>query len=285
MTTLHLLGYASGVAAALDSCADGPKTLQQSPYLADLANHGIETHWELMLEPKEGLAKKEQVQYLCKELAQRVDQLVKAKKFFAVIGGDHSSAIGTWSGASHACKEQGPLGLIWIDAHMDSNTPETSPTGNIHGMPLACLLGQGDIKLAPPLNPNHVCLIGVRDYGAGEAELLKRLKVRVFYMDEVKERGLKVVMQEALRIVAHDTAHFGISIDIDGLDPEDAPGTGIRLPGGIFAKELFEVLKPLAKNPKLIGIEIAEFNPHQDIEKKTEKLIPELILALTKEYS
>lgn len=288
--TLHLLGYASGVAGADSRSSDGPPALEKSPYLSILKEHGIQAIWKSMLKltHESPLSKLEVVAKGCQELALQIEELVSKDQFFTVLGGDHSSAIGTWSGAAHAIREQGALGLIWIDAHMDSHTFETTPSGNIHGMPLACLLGKGDRALTtllnplPKLKPENVCLIGVRSFEEGEAELLDDLKVRIYFMDEVKKRGLKVVMQEALQIVTQNTARFGISLDIDAIDPTDAPGTGVAEPDGLSAKDILEVLTSFATHSNLIGVEIVEFNPHRDKDHITEKLIAEMLLALGK---
>jgi arginase len=200
------------------------------------------------------------------------------------LGGDHSCAIGTWSGAASAL--QGPLGLIWVDAHLDSHTPESSPSKNIHGMPLATLLGYGDPTLTgiqnakPKILPENVVLIGIRHYEPAEHELLSTLGVKIFYMEDITEMGLDAVMTSALAIITEKTEAFGISVDVDGIDPLDAPGVGYREPNGIPAFDLLKSLKLLIQNKAFIGAEIAEFNPERDIEHKTEKLIIDLISLL-----
>jgi len=286
---LFLLGYASGIAGAETGSADGPYVMQQSPHLASLTNEGIEPRWCAMIKTpaQNPINKLAIVTDQCTQLAQAVIPLVKEKKMFIVIAGDHTSAIGTWSGVSSAIKEKGSIGLIWIDAHMDSNTPETTKTGNLHGMPLACLLGHGDdslVKLihqSPKLKPEHVCLIGVRSYDPGEADLLNKLNVRVFYMEEIKQRGLDIIMNEAIQHVSKNTIGYGVSIDIDSMDPADAPGTGVREKGGIAANELCRALTKMAHDPRLIAAEIAEFDPHRDHDHVTEKWIARLITAIT----
>ena len=286
--TLHLIGYASDAGGAKAGSAAGPEVLQKSPFLAQLEKHGIKLEWDKILKPLDSSSPKDQtVVQLCRELADRVYQLAIDEKFFVVFGGDHSSAIGTWSGAFQAVKQQGSLGLIWIDAHMDSHTPETSPTGNIHGMPVASLLGYGLPEYTElmshhhKLDPRHLCLIGIRSFEPGEAELIKRLNVRVFFMEEVKQRGLEIIMQEAILHVTQQTAGFGVSIDIDSMDPKDAPGTGVQEPDGIPASELIHGLRLIAGHPKLMGVEIVEFDPKRDQNHLTEKLIPELLRSLT----
>ncbi len=284
---LCLLGYASGIAGAEPGSADGPLTLQQSPYLNELTRQGVQLQWSAMIKtPEIEASKLALVRQQCSELAQAIVPLVEQKQLFTVIGGDHTSAIGTWSGVFHVLHEKGLFGLLWIDAHMDSHTPETSETGNLHGMPLACLLGEGESSLinlmgeAPKLNPGNVCLIGIRSFEQREVERLERLNVRVFYMDEVRQRGLSAVFAEAIEIVSKNTIGYGVSIDIDSIDPVDAPGTGVSEAGGIQADDLCQALTTIAEDPRLIGVEIAEFDPHFDREQVTEKLIMRLLVAL-----
>lgn len=286
--SIYVLGYASGMAAADPGCADGPVVLQKSSYMDALRKEGLELHWEALLKPDPtNKSKSNVVQTLCKSLAEKIARLVQEKKFFVVLGGDHSSAMGTWNGISVLQK---PVGLIWIDAHMDSHTPETSHSKNIHGMPLACLLGYVPelTKLFSTqwkLQPQHLCLIGVRSYEPEEKKFLEKLNVRIFYMNEVKERGLSDVMKEALTIVTKGTCGFGVSLDIDGIDPKEAPGTGVAEPNGLSAREVCNALVLVSQQPQLLGIEIAEFDPHSDQDNRTEKLIPQLIKAVTKGVS
>ena len=201
-----------------------------------------------------------------------------------VVGGDHSCAIGTWSGA--AAGLDGPLGLIWVDAHMDSHTPATSPSGAVHGMPLACLLGYGPPSLAelggprPKLRPENVCLVGVRSFEPEEARLLDELGVRIFHMDEVERRGLSVVMHEALDRCQRQTAGFGLTIDLDAIDPFDAPGVGSPENGGICGKDLANSLEQIGDHPNLVGVEIAELNPDKDIDGKTAELVYRLLASM-----
>jgi arginase len=285
--SLYMLGYASGMGGASSGSADGPLVIQDSPYTSTLKNEGIHLVWDKIFQPSTSsntvLSK---VSELCNDLAQSTSTLTKEKKPFVVLAGDHTSAIGTWSGVSTAKRKEGDLGLIWIDAHMDSHTPDTSPTGNLHGMPVACLLGYGEKSLTtigdelPKIKPENICIIGARCYEPGEENLLKSLGVKIFYMDEVRERGIKTILAEAVDQVTQHTTGYGISIDIDSMDPKDAPGTGVAEPDGIIANELCEALSGLGKDSRLAGIEIAEFDPSRDDEHKTEKLVIKLILAV-----
>ncbi len=282
---IEILGYASGLAGAAGSgSGDGPFVLRRSSYLKVLSD----VHWhEPFLTANQKINSKwVVVKQLCRSLAESVAKLVQGKKFFIILGGDHTCAIGTWSGAYHALKSQGSIGLIWIDAHMDSHTPTTTHSGNLHGMPLACLLGFGKNSLInildtqPKVKPENICLLGVRSYEPEEKKLLEELKVRVFYMDEIKTRGLANVMADAVKIATQKTVGFGLSIDIDSMDPNDAPGTGVAEPDGISANDLCTALQLAAKEKTLLGAEIVEFDPHRDKDHKTEKVILELIKSL-----
>lgn len=284
--SISLIGYASGVAAGDPGCKDGPDVLSKSDLIQQLQQTSWQADWEAMLYPSSIEPKLAVVADLCTQLALKIKRLVEQKHFFAVLGGDHACAIGTWSGVASALKPQGPIGLIWFDAHMDSHTFETTPSGNIHGMPVASLLGYGAAELiniltaTPKLLPEHVCLIGVRSFEAKEAELLKRLRVKVYDMNEIEQRGLAVVVQEAIAIVTRATAAFGVSLDLDCIDPKDAPATGTLAPGGIAATALIEALPLISTQAKFIGAEIAEYNPQHDKNDLTKKLIPQLLKAL-----
>lgn len=286
---VNLIGYASGLAAATATTSSGPLIMQQSPELNKLINKNLVLNWQEIIAPdlQPGSDKISSIITVCNQLAIQVASLLKAKQTFAVLGGDHSCAIGTWSGAYYAIKNEGQLGLIWVDAHMDSHTPHTSRSGNIHGMPLACLMGYGLTSLTqildktPKIKPENLCLIGVRSFERGEAALLKELNVRIFFIEEVKERGVHEVMKEAIQIASQNTAGFGISIDIDSIDPTEAPGTGCPEPNGLSANKLCEALYEVAKTPGLIGFEIAEFDPNLDKNHQTEKLIARMIEILT----
>ncbi|MCD6038893.1 MAG: rocF [Gammaproteobacteria bacterium] len=286
--SVYLIGYASSIAGPGPGCSSGPLFLQQSTIFANLNKAGIDLHWQLMtVSAPQDSSKLTSVIRQCTLIADQVSDLVQNKKFFIVMGGDHSCAIGTWSGARRAMHSQGPLGLIWIDAHMDSHTPQTTLTGNIHGMPLACLLGRGEaslVNLAIPhqkFHPEHVCLIGVRSFEPAEEALLKQLHVRIIGMNEVKQRGLKDVLIEAVDIVTQGTVGYGVSIDMDSIDPRDAPGTDVAEPDGLEGEALCQAVKIFAEDNRLVGTEIVEFDPYRDQDQKTEKLITRLVHAIT----
>ena len=222
----------------------------------------------------------------CKKLADQVCTQVAAHKPFLVLGGDHSCAIGTWSGVRQALRPQEKLGLIWVDAHMDSHTPDTSPSGMIHGMPVAALLGHGDNRLthlhgySGKLDVGHLCLVGVRSFEEGEARLLQRLGVKIFFMHEVQARGLAVVMAEALRIAQGASGGFGISIDMDAFDPNEVVAVGSPVRQGINVLSFIKIVTGLHQQTGFLGAEIAEYNPELDIDDQSAKLLCRLIDAI-----
>jgi len=268
--TLIIIGAASGAGASDPGCAEGPDALRRYRVFHDTPLQHVE--WDAILRvPRTAQdTPLHAVEALGARLAAEVEAVLRAGNFPLVVGGDHSCAIGTWSGVHRVLADVGPTGLIWIDAHMDSHTFATTPSGRIHGMPLACLLGHGEAALTAidgpeaKLRPEHVCLIGVRSYEAGEAALLHRLGVRVFDMDEVNRRGLAAIFDEALAIVRQGTAGFGISVDLDALDPEEEPGVGSPVPGGLRRAELAAALGRLRGDPAFVAMEIVEYNPRRD---------------------
>ncbi|MGH6635668.1 MAG: arginase [Gammaproteobacteria bacterium] len=285
---IRLIGAASAIGAVDKGCATAPYVLKRLRLERILAEHGLNVKWEAILRPEKNAQRERQLSVakaFLTEVADRVADVLVRDLRFAVVGGDHSCAIGTWSGAVAALRQRGPLGLLWVDAHMDSHTPDTSPSGALHGMPLACLLGHGERELTeiacpgPKLQPQHVCIVGVRSFEEGEARLLQLLGVRIFLMQEVQRIGLEAVMQQAIEIVSQETAAFGISIDVDAIDPQDAPGVGTPAPLGVAGRDLAECMGMVARQPKLVGLEVTEFNPLRDVNERTAKLVCDLLAA------
>lgn len=284
--SLSLIGYASGIAAGDPGCADGPLVLERFGLMDELVHAGIPSHWEVMLKHVQLATKLAIVTEICQRLAVHTHDLVLQQKLFAVMAGDHACAVGTWSGAAAALADKGSIGMVWIDAHMDSHTPETTLSGNIHGMPLAALMGYGATELTQIMTANHklkpenVSLIGVRSYEDGEAALLHKLGVRIYKMDEVEKRGINVVLQEAIERAKKDTVGFGLSLDLDGIDPIDAPGVGTPEANGINGVAMCLALTQLRQDKDLLGVELTEFNPHHDREQKTQRLIKDLLVSI-----
>lgn len=222
----------------------------------------------------------------CAAIARVVRMATAEDRFPLVIGGDHSCAVGTWSGMASAHRAQGALGLVWIDAHMDAHVPATSPSGNLHGMPLACLLGHGPAALtrlaghAPAVAPQNVVLVGVRSFEAAESELLARLGVRIFAMAEILARGLDRVIDEAVAIASRRTIGFGVSIDVDVVDPAEASAVATPVAGGLTAASLIAALRDLRERPGYAAAEIVEYNPALDAHGATAATVCDLIAAV-----
>jgi arginase len=279
-----MIGAASGWGATIRTCEDGPLFLKERGCLPESFD------WE-MLYPFTTFKEKQiplpdslpLVADFNRRLSERVAAALQSHYFPVVIGGDHSNAIGTWNGVAKACKE--PFGLIWIDAHMDAHTLETTPSNAWHGMPLASLMGYGTSELAtltrsqPILLPEHLCLIGTRSFEEGEAALLQRLGVKIYYIEEVKERGLSNVLSEAIAYINTGTNGFGVSIDVDVVDPSEAPGTGCFEPNGLSAQMLLSALSLIRTDERLKAFELVEFNPHKDANHITLQLCREILGA------
>lgn len=285
-TKLSLLGYAADLGTTCPGTEKGPQHIIDSEGMKRLGELISDYECFYPTAHAHGLNAMPYLHEINNRLAACTHQLTRSGKHFVTLGGDHTSAIGTWSGVSTALAKQGDLGLIWFDAHMDSHTTETTPSGNIHGMPLAALLGYGNPALthlrtpSPKVKPEHVCLIGVRSFEPEEKALLNRLNVRIFYMNEIEERGIEAILEEALKIVTTNTAGFGISFDLDAFDPIEAPGVGSPAPQGLHTKPLIAALKSWKNHPQLRGLEIVEFNPRLDVNAQTENIIFELIETL-----
>lgn len=281
---LNIVSYAYGRAANNFDTELGPGVVKNS---LSLQNKNLSLAWLANLSSESGAIRREAlgtVAQLNRELAQEIHELVSKKLRFLTLGGDHSCAIGTWSGAASALK--GPLGLIWVDAHLDSHTPENSITQNIHGMPLAVLLGAGNSQLTQiqiekaKILPENLVLIGARNFEESEHQFLESLGVRIFYMPDIEKEGLKNILEKSVKIASSRTAGFGLSLDLDGFDPNDAPGVGCREAGGLRADAFLKALPLLTQDPLFLGAEIAEFNPKLDLNQKTERLIVDIIELL-----
>ncbi|HVL37711.1 MAG TPA: arginase [Burkholderiales bacterium] len=279
---IELIGAAWGLGGADPACAQAPRVLM--PQLAArLADCGARVVLGPTLEPDGAERRKQaQVSRLCARLAATVAGSVRAGRLPCVLGGDHSCAGGTWTGVARGLAP-GALGLVWVDAHMDSHTPATSHTGRLHGMPLAWLLGEDDHALyglsAGVVAPADVALVGVRSYEPEEAARLEQLAVRVFHMEEVERRGLPAVFAEALAIAMARTARFGVSIDLDAVTPDEAPAVGTPVRGGVGGAELAQALAGLAARPQLAALELVEYSPRLDADGRTARLAVEALAA------
>jgi arginase len=283
MAPVPAIAVACGAGARDCGCKDGPVAFQH--YWARKAGSSARLAWE----PAPGNLYTEiggpvdVVARTGRWLAWTTRRLTQRRERFLVIGGDHSCAIGTWVGAAEGLRA--PLGLVWIDAHMDMHVPETSPSGSINGMALAALIGCGAPELTAlsygrgAIAPRNVCLIGARSFELEEAAFAKRHGIRVIGMDELHRRGIADACAEARAIAATGVAGYGVSLDLDVFDPADAPGVGTPARGGIRPSEFLDAWSDLTRSALCVGVEIVEYNPHRDQAGRTAQLLGELVAA------
>ena len=227
-----------------------------------------------------------EIAHCCRRLRDRVERVLDASALPLVVGGDHSIACGTVAGISSWYHERGEsIGLIWVDAHADMNTPDSSPTGNVHGMPLAACLGHGPEELVslgkrkPMVAPENAVLIGIRDLDDGERELVRRVGMKAYTMRELDILGMDQVMKEAMDHACRGTRGFHLSFDLDGCDPREAPGVGTPVTGGISQREAHLLMEHASESGKMLGLELTEINPILDDGNRTAELSVALILS------
>src|SRR5256885_3823135 len=278
---VELISAAWGLGGVDPGCGDAA-AVPAALLLSRLREYGIPTLPGPILRPSPTERRKQvAVSRLCSLLAAAVADSLRHGRLPCVLGGDHSCAGGTWTGVARSLR--GDLGLVWVDAHMDSHTPGTSHSGRLHGMPLAWLLGQDDDPLyglaSGVLDPRHVCLVGVRSYEPEESERLARLGVRVYLMEEVRQRGLRRALDDALRIASQDTAGFGISIDLDVVTPEDAPGVAVPAEGGLGGAARPPAPEGIGRRSRPGALELVEYCPRLDKGGRSAQVAVDLLAA------
>ena len=223
---------------------------------------------------------------VCTEVANRTRGALEDGRIPVVLGGDHALAAGSIAGAAAHLHAKGQrLGALWIDAHGDLNTPGTSRSGNVHGMPLAALLGHGDKAMVGISGETHalrasdVALIGLRDLDVPERQHIKKWGLSAFTMRALDEKGTRNVIEEAIQVATRDTAGIWVSFDMDVIDPEEAPGVGTAVPGGMTYREAHLAMEMLADTGKLVGLDLVEVNPVLDERNRTAEIACELILS------
>jgi arginase len=221
----------------------------------------------------------------CNLLAARVEGILDEKNFPLILGGDHSISMGTIAGISSLCKKQKKtLGVIWIDAHGDMNTQETSTSGNIHGMPLSASLGFGAIELISiyqsfrKLSPKNTVLIGIRDLDDGEKSIIKKNKMNIFTMENIDKHNIASIIEQALHTL-RNVEHLHVSFDVDALDPLIAPGVGTPVRGGLDYREAHYIMEAIAASGRMSSMEIVEVNPILDVRNQSAELAVELALS------
>jgi arginase len=222
----------------------------------------------------------------CADIASTVEKSLAEGFFPLALGGDHSIAVGVASGvANYFRKEKKQIGYIWLDAHGDMNTPESSPSGNVHGMPLAAIMGYGAPELVdllgfkPKAEPGNIVIVGARDLDAQERKIVKKCGVHVFTMRDIDERGMREVMSDALKYALDDTAGIAVSLDMDFVDPSDAPGVGTPVRGGVTYREAHLAMEMIADTESMVSLEVVEINPILDEHNRTALLGVELVLS------
>lgn len=294
---IKIIGYDSGWGCLNPGCADGPEALDINLLADRLRKAGVHVTDTEMLDLKK-LGDRAAATEKTQTFPQVVDSLQRlyASVLTAqeqeilplVIGGDHTSAMATWAAAAQDRADA--FGLIWIDAHMDAHTPETAHQGKWggwwHGMPLATLTGDGPSEFtalgagARKIDPAHICLIGVRSFEPGEKDYVTRHGITVFDLEQVQEQGFAKLYAKALEIATNGTRGFGLSIDLDAFDPAFAPGVGTREENGLNPRDVLPIIQGTAAHPLFSGLEIVEYNPHNDIENRTAKLAQDIAISV-----
>jgi arginase len=222
----------------------------------------------------------------CGDVAAAAEKALSEGFLPLVLGGDHSIAAGVAAGvANHFRREKKQIGYLWLDAHGDMNTPESSPSGNVHGMPLAAIMGYGAPELVdllgfkPKAEPGNIVIVGARDLDAQERKIVKKSGIHVFTMRDIDERGMREVMADALKYAMDDTAGIAVSLDMDFVDPSDAPGVGTPVRGGVTYREAHLAMEMIADTESMVSLEVVEINPILDEHNRTALLGVELVLS------
>jgi arginase len=292
---VSVIGAPCGFGASIAGVDLGPAAMRVAGLRQRIAGLGYEVRdlGDLRMErsaepppPGEKLRFLREISGVCELLAKDVKKALDGEELPIVLGGDHSVAIGSVAGVTSFYRARGEtVGLLWFDAHADMNTPETSPSGNIHGMPLAVLLGYGASELtgiegfSPKLDPAYCAHIGARDVDPGERELIRKLGIRFFTMHEIDERGMSACMDEAIAIASKASAGYYVTLDVDALDPGDAPGSGTVVRGGLTYREAHLAMEKIADAGGALALEVVEINTALDINNRTAELGVELILS------
>lgn len=298
--SISFLGVPMDLGAGLRGVDMGPSALRIAgigPAIEELGHTFIDRGNVLVARPEDRLAPRselignahflDEISECCARVRDRVGEILAAGEFPFVVGGDHSIAAGTFAGVSKyhhdlATKtngaEGGKVGLIWFDAHADMNSPEISPSGNVHGMPLAAILGYGPDELgslgavSPMLDPKNVVLIGIRDVDDNERHRVRESGVRAYTMRELDMFGMDRVMREAIEYATDGTCGFHVSFDLDGIDPSEAPGTGTPVPGGMTLREAHLFMEHASESRQILSLEMTELNPILDERNRTARL-------------
>lgn len=289
---IHILGVPMDLGAGRRGVDMGPSALRIAGVAEKLRalGHTVIDEGDIPVKaPEQQKIRNEKLKYLpeivraCTLLASKVEKIVLSGGFPLILGGDHSIAIGTIGGVASACaKSNKNLGIFWIDAHGDLNTDETTPSGNIHGMPLAAALGFGALELTSigggsnKVRPEHVALIATRELDPGERALIKKQGINIFTMEEIDKHGMAVIITKALRKL-RDVDFLHVSLDLDAVDPSVAPGVGTPVKGGLNYREAHLIMETLNEAGRMSSLEVVEVNPILDNRNQSAEFAVELI--------
>jgi len=289
---IHILGVPMDLGAGRRGVDMGPSAIRIAGVADKLAHlgHSVVDEGDILIKaPEQQRIRNDKLKYLseivrvCTLLSGKVEKVLSSGEFPLVLGGDHSIAIGTVAGVGSYCRrEKKKLGILWIDAHGDLNTPETTPSGNIHGMPLAVSIGTGAIELTSvggdfrKVDPKDVVLIGTRDLDDGERKFIKQSGMNIFTMEEIDKHGMSAIMNRALRKL-RSCDYLHVSFDLDGVDPQVAPGVGTPVKGGLNYREAHLIMETLNESGKMTSLEIVEVNPILDNRNQSAEFAVELI--------
>jgi len=273
----------------------GPSALRVAGLQARIKHlgHTVEDIGNLEVkQPEEMRVGEKRAKYLqeiaetCADISKNVQKSLEEGFLPLILGGDHSIAAGVAAGvASHFRKDKKQIGYIWLDAHGDMNTPESSPSGNVHGMPLAAIMGYGADELVnlggfkPKAEPANIVIVGARDLDAQERKIVKKSGIHVFTMRDIDERGMREVMADALKYATDDTDGVAVSLDMDFVDPTDAPGVGTPVRGGATYREAHLAMEMIADSETMASLDVVEINPVIDEHNRTALLGVELVLS------
>ncbi len=289
---IHLLGVPMDLGAGRRGVDMGPSAIRIAGITEKLSalGHTVTDDGDIQVKaPETQRIKDPRLKYLseivraCTLLAAKVEKIMESGNFPLVIGGDHSIAIGTIAGISSFCRKKNKsLGVLWVDAHGDMNTAETSPSGNIHGMPLAVSVGLGTLELTSvggdfrKVDPKNVVMIAIRDLDEGEKLAIKKSGLDIFTMEDIDKHGMAVVITKALRkLRAVDYLH--VSFDLDAMDPQVAPGVGTPVKGGLDYREAHLIMETLAESKRMTSLEVVEANPILDNRNQSAEFAVELV--------
>jgi arginase len=291
--TIEIIGVPSDLGANIRGANMGPASLRIANLKLKVEQQGysVVDLGDLHVPIRESLPLKVQqekyltpIKELCENLATSTEAILDRQHIPLVLGGDHSIAIGSVSGVlRHFEKQNQHVGMVWFDAHADVNTPATSPSGNIHGMPLAVLIGKGHPELTAistsKIRPQNCVLIGIRNIDDEEKRILRESGIRYFTMRDIDEKGMFAVMREAIKYASDGTAGIHVSFDIDGIDPRYAPGVSTPVSGGITLREAHLAMEMLSETQKIVSLEFVELNPFTDVGAQSANVTVDLLLS------